>query len=134
MKECAKCLLTKPFGEFYRAAKRKDGLQAYCKECEKARARDSRARNYTPEQKRRWHVKTRYGMTPAEVEAMREKQGHACALCRSPFESVREHIDHCHNTGAVRGILCMACNLKIGGWDDMNWRARALAYLGIQTK
>lgn len=67
----------------------------------------------------------RRGITPAEYRAMLDAQGHRCAICRCeepPKSSVRRrdawHIDHDHETGKVRGVLCPACNLMLGHARD----------------
>jgi hypothetical protein len=88
-------------------------------------------RNYTPEQKRRWVMKTRYGVTIEQLNDLVAKQGGRCALCPASIVH-RYHVDHCHNTGVVRGLLCHRCNIRLGGWDDLPWRSRALTYLGMQ--
>lgn len=54
-----------------------------------------------------------YRLTPAEFNALRLKQGNACAVCRSRFTRT-PHIDHDHATGAVRGLLCGRCNSAFG--------------------
>lgn len=61
-----------------------------------------------------------YGLKPAEVIAMRDAQGGACGICSKPMTSgsgwgqEREHIDHDHETGIVRGLLCGPCNTTVG--------------------
>jgi hypothetical protein len=57
----------------------------------------------------------RYGISPQEYDAMLEEQG-GCAICggESGIAGKRHHIDHCHETGIVRGILCGPCNVAIG--------------------
>lgn len=87
-------------------------------------------RTYTAENKRKWALKTRYGLTPEQVEAMSIAQGGQCAVCKKPIEKF--HIDHNHNTGAVRGLLCHRCNVRIGGWDDEAWLSSALRYMGVK--
>lgn len=127
MKPCSKCRAVKPFGEFHRSAKASDGRASWCKPCANTVTRAGRKRTYSAENKRKWAIKTRYGLTPAQVEAMREKQNGKCALCdKTPRKF---HIDHCHRTGVIRGLLCHACNIRLGGWDDLAWKERALAYL-----
>ena len=76
-------------------------------------------------------LETRYGLTPSDVQAMLEKQGGACAICVLPL--TKHHIDHCHTTGKVRGLLCHRCNTRLGGLDDKQWRDAALRYLGLQA-
>lgn len=53
----------------------------------------------------------KYGVTIRQVEAQVRAQGGKCAnpACDTSV-NVRSHVDHCHETGAVRGILCLKCN------------------------
>lgn len=65
---------------------------------------------------------------------MLDKQKHACAICKYEFgadsQIQRPHIDHCHTTGKVRGLLCMNCNIGIGHFqDDPAIIYNALVYL-----
>ena len=72
-----------------------------------------------------------YGIDQAEYDAMFERQGGRCAICRRPPKSGRRlHVDHDHDTGKVRGLLCMPCNVFIG-WiaEDVIVLKRAIAYL-----
>ncbi len=60
-------------------------------------------------------LELKYGLTIEQFEEMLHKQNYCCAICREPFSSPRNrHVDHCHDTGVVRGILCQKCNLAIG--------------------
>lgn len=69
----------------------------------------------------------RYRLTVEDRDALLEKQGGACAICR---EVKKLHVDHCHTTKKVRGLLCMDCNTGIGKLkDSKELVARALAYL-----
>ena len=86
-----------------------------------------RKRNATPEDRRRWNLKTRYGMAHQEYAEMLEKQRGLCALCAG--EMIRPVVDHDHSTGAVRGILCHPCNIKLPTIEDMGWVMLAWAYL-----
>lgn len=128
MKACSNCKTVKPLGAFHRSAKASDGRASWCKPCANTTARASRKRTYTPENKRRWALKTRYGLTPADVEAMKDRQGGACGICAKPL--VRFHVDHDHATNRVRGLLCHRCNILIGGWDDAAWAEAAAAWIG----
>lgn len=69
-----------------------------------------------------------YGITRAEVDAMREAQGDLCAICGNGHKGVgdRLHIDHCHTTGEVRGLLCSKCNTALGLLDDDPDRMRSM--------
>ncbi len=90
--------------------------------------------------KRREHtLNERYGITPAQLDALVEAQGGGCAICKLALVSSKTtHIDHDHaccpgkkSCGAcVRGVLCHRCNLALGMFDDDPARLRdAAAYL-----
>jgi hypothetical protein len=79
------------------------------------------------EQRRRQWLREQYGLTVEEYDRLLAAQGGGCALCGS---AERLAIDHDHDTGAVRGLLCHACNTGIGLLRDDPERAlRAAAYL-----
>jgi hypothetical protein len=61
-------------------------------------------------------VLKRYGLTPATYAAILEKQGNRCRICRVPFDGT-PHIDHDHETGFVRGLLCGPCNGRLGWYE-----------------
>lgn len=73
----------------------------------------------------------RYMITMADRDQMIERQGGVCCLCDLPFGTNRiPHIDHCHKTGFVRGILCFSCNQALGKFgDSVAGLLRALEYL-----
>lgn len=70
-----------------------------------------------------------YGMTPDNYEAMLSAQGGLCAICgggpNGPGK--RLHVDHCHDSNRVRGLVCAKCNTAVGLLDDDPARADALA-------
>lgn len=101
----------------------------YCsRECKEAAARESG-------QTRERHLLRKYGITIADYEAMLHAQGGGCAICgRRPEEQKRYptflHVDHCHDTGRVRGLLCDQHNLLLGRFDhDPALLRRAADYL-----
>jgi hypothetical protein len=64
-------------------------------------------------------LKSRYGVTCAQYEQMLEEHGGVCAICAGTNPSgQRLSVDHDHATGAVRGLLCHACNAGIGKLRD----------------
>lgn len=76
---------------------------------------------------RHYHLLARYGVSAEQVEAMIAAQGGACAICGRPDP---EHVDHCHETGLVRGVLCFNCNGGLGQFgDDIERLHAAIAYL-----
>lgn len=54
----------------------------------------------------------RYGETPQSIELRKKKQKNRCALCQR--KTLKFHVDHCHKTNKVRGLLCNGCNLLLG--------------------
>lgn len=75
-----------------------------------------------------------YGITESDYLAMLEAQGGTCAIChqaeRIPGRSLA--IDHDHETGRVRGLLCASCNRGIGMLgDDVDRLASAIEYLRV---
>jgi hypothetical protein len=72
-----------------------------------------------------------YGLTPADYENMLATQNGGCNICRkAPATGRRLHVDHCHKTGRVRGLLCFRCNFGLSFFgDDVATVERALAHL-----
>lgn len=76
-----------------------------------------------------------YGITPEQLTALKISQGWRCAICRRRFppdgvDTKQVHVDHCHESGAVRGILCSRCNSGLGKLgDSIEGLERALEYL-----
>jgi len=76
-----------------------------------------------------YHLKKRYGLETSDVDEMLEAQGNACAICREVFND-NHHIDHDHQSGKVRGLLCGKCNRGIGMFsDDPDRLVSAIKYL-----
>lgn len=59
-------------------------------------------------------LKRKYGITPEQYDALFEMQAGVCALCQKSEPNRRLAVDHDHKTGAVRGLLCTACNRTLG--------------------
>lgn len=74
-------------------------------------------------------VRYTYGIEQAEVDALIEAQGGKCAICQGDRNGAgkRLHIDHCHDTRKIRGMLCSKCNTAVGLLDDDPARAEAVA-------
>jgi len=112
MRWCPACEQAKPFDEFPRNRRTRSGFATYCKPCHNARSRETRERLYGGG--REYHLRRRYGLTSADVDAMIEAQGGTCATC----DAKPEHVDHDHRTGKVRGVLCFNCNQALGNVRD----------------
>lgn len=83
----------------------------------------SKARE-SPERRRLSRMKLRYGVTEEEYRAAFAAQSGACGICGDAVALV---VDHCHESGQVRGLLCRSCNVAIGFLRDSPDRARSAA-------
>lgn len=77
------------------------------------------------EQRRAW----RYGMTTEEMNERLEESGDICPICQAAYgtETTEKCIDHCHETGEIRGIICNKCNIAAGMLKDDPQTAKRLA-------
>lgn len=133
MKKCRDCGETKPLDEFPNHKQTKDGKNSYCKPCTRARATAWNTANPEKhtEHKRRSHLK-RYGITPEQYDEMLAEQGGCCAACGTtePGGKGDFHVDHCHDSGEVRGLLCNNCNRGLGLLgDDLDGVMNIVYYL-----
>jgi len=92
-------------------------------------ARDRRSEMGMPIQvhikghKTNWHdfdLKRRYGITANDYKTIFDRQSGNCAICGEHQSEIKKrlHVDHDHNTGAIRGLLCYNCNLMVGNSHD----------------
>jgi hypothetical protein len=86
-----------------------------------------------PRSKKSTALKARYGITIDEYEERIAQQGGGCAICGSETAGNGNrnlHVDHCHKTGEVRGVLCHSCNVILGlAKDQPEILQRAALYL-----
>lgn len=129
-KHCNRCHRTLPVTAFHKDKSKPDGRNAYCKECncrhsntwyhqnpEKARAQ--RQRYYQGHKEEFWaaNLRSRFGLSVENFMTVLEAQQHKCAICCGVFTS-RPCVDHDHETGEIRGLLCGECNLGLGKFKD----------------
>lgn len=84
--------------------------------------------------KSRERLLKKYGLTPQEYENLLIVQEYKCAICEILFSEkiILERlpsIDHCHDSGKVRGLLCMNCNAKLGILENKLFVQKAERYL-----
>lgn len=80
-------------------------------------------------QEKQYYLK-RYGMTVDDYDEMLEAQGGVCAVCGRTNGSKRLAVDHNHETGEVRALLCDVCNHTLGKvHEDIEWLMRMVKYL-----
>jgi Recombination endonuclease VII len=88
------------------------------------------------ERKRDLTYKKRYGITLVQYNELLVKQNFACAICETPQSMLpkRLNVDHNHETGKVRGLLCWDCNKRLGWIENKSFCAKASLYLqGAQS-
>lgn len=113
--------------------------ERYAADPETHRERSRRFARMNPEATMDKQYQRYYGLTLAEYEAMVAARGGLCDICHRPESMTlrgkrkRLSVDHDHDTGAVRGLLCSACNRALG-WlgDDPARVAEAAAYLAAR--
>lgn len=116
-KHCRGCDQTRPIDDFTPRPERGiNATRSRCRECSSKCHSDWRDRN--PGKSRDRNLKSKYGISAEDYEALWEAQGCACGICGAAESgwatSPWMHVDHDHSTGAVRGLLCHNCNIMIG--------------------
>jgi hypothetical protein len=109
----------------------KDGRRTTktCRECHKKAC------------KQRWHARDwldrwasrnyKYGVTKEYLIELYQEQDGKCKICSEVPSTQRGlHVDHCHESGKVRGLLCHGCNVALGSFkDDPDLLTKAIEYL-----
>ncbi len=146
-KTCSKCGLVKPLEEFTRSTQNKSGYHAHCKVCDRERKRESEAkikaadpeaylrrrRGYVKkyrtkhperikEHDRKQSLKSKFGITLEQYDAMGEAQDWKCYGCGCEPTNKRFAVDHDHKCcpgqkscgKCLRGLLCGNCNTALG--------------------
>jgi hypothetical protein len=117
-----------------KSGERRDGTHgSYCRACERERDRQRRRADHEKFalKDRKQALRRFYGMTLADYNALLVAQGGGCAGCGATRSALKIpngqsdrgargnlHVDHCHATGTVRGILCASCNAALGRVRD----------------
>lgn len=137
-KACTRCGVLRPRGEFYRIGHLPNAIVSQCKACSRDLASEQRAKageagvRRKREYNKEWLLK-KHGLTWTLYEEMLVDQGGKCAICRIDTPTGKHgslHIDHCHTTLKVRGLLCHNCNSGLGHFrDSVDALKRAIAYL-----
>jgi hypothetical protein len=103
----------------------------YATHKEEIRIRSKKYAARHPLEKKAHALRFNYGITLEQYEAMVAAQEDCCAICGNPPSDKRKlAVDHNHDTGAVRGLLCTTCNVGIGALkDDLRLLRAAVNYL-----
>ena len=132
-KICTKCKEEKELTEYYKRIASKDGLRSHCITCTniygRANAKTPKgllvSRSSTLRQ-RGCNIKT------DELASLLKKYTN-CQICDVSFKDAKSHVDHDHQTGEVRGVLCQRCNHLLGNAkDNVQILQNAIKYLDRQ--
>lgn len=147
-KACSQCKSIKPFSEFSKHKQHADGLSSNCKVCKNSKRRTDEYRSQALKASRVWRdknpdrvkvwskkfresdygktwirndsLKRLYGITVEQYNEMFESQKGCCAICLKHQSECKKRlaVDHDHETGATRSLLCHHCNTGIGAFRD----------------
>lgn len=151
-KPCPRCNERKLLSDFPKNKRMFHGIGSYCKPCSNAMQQERRntpegAQNHRNASKR-WrdknptrnkdnHARWKYGVDPGTYAALLAAQEGKCKICKTTDPGVRLgrfHIDHCHATSTIRGLLCEHCNRGLGHFkDDPALMRRAADYLSTES-
>jgi hypothetical protein len=141
MKTCKVCKKELDLFSFPVARKRKDGSYNYRPTCKQCTTEKNLLWYHTKGGKERQKQNSfknnlkKYGITPDEYQKMFNKQDGKCAICDSSEVSIARKsynlfVDHDHQTGKVRGLLCHHCNAGLGYFrDNEHTLHKAIEYL-----
>lgn len=147
MKKCSKCGQEKPLDGYNRQKRNKDGFSNRCKICtrqeglahyhaHKATKNPERnERRRVTKYSRKRDLQKLYGITLERYDELFAFQSGLCAICSRPERQLDVRygtpiylaVDHDHNTGQIRGLLCSACNVAIGKMNDSPEQLRKAA-------
>lgn len=147
MKTCSKCNKTKPYSEFSKCSRYKDGHYGQCKQCrleyqriwnknniEKCRQKNNKYYARNKEKRRNKDLKYRYGISSKDYKQMLQSQDGVCLICKKKPKNRRLSVDHNHTTSEIRGLLCQKCNAILGlAGDNVKILQNAIEYLTAPT-
>ena len=129
MKVCKDCKIEKPFSAFSKHKENKGGLRHECRKCDLKR--NQRWDKANPGADTTALIIRKFGGNSKELRELAkdllEAQDELCAICGCEG---RLTLDHCHDTGRLRGWLCSGCNTGIGLLkEDIQIMSNAMHYI-----
>lgn len=133
-----KCKEEKSLFEFNNHKNGKYGKHHYCKICLRSEKNERYKNNEVYQTKiKENNYKRNYNLTLETRNKLLEQQGGCCKICDKNLNINKKstHIDHCHKTGEVRGILCNNCNTTLGKVnEDIVILKKMIEYIEINKK
>jgi len=103
----------------FREIKREYDKRYYAKNKEKLAQQALEWQRNNPEKRKKYRLKYRFGISLEEYDRLFEKQNGVCAICGEPANRRGSlDVDHDHDTGEIRGLLCWNCNTGIGKFKE----------------
>lgn len=127
-KQCTVCKVVKPVRYFSLMLGKKSGRSSRCKKCRN----EIESTRRTPQGGKRNHLWSFFRMTLDDFHELIQSQGGKCAICGKVPS--RPALDHCHLTGALRGMLCLGCNSLLRAIEDKIFMRAAIRYLEIHER
>ena len=134
-KICKTCQTEKDISEFHSHKSCKYGVRPECKDCHNVLSR-KRSKEYiknNPDKRRSTILMNKYSISKDDFDLMLKNQSNSCKICRTdnPGPKGTFSVDHCHDSGKVRGLLCHSCNVGLGAFkDNEHFLSSAIEYLG----
>lgn len=142
-KTCPSCLSQLPLSSFNKS-NRRDGYQTYCRACHnkmqrekyqadpqaklKRQMRERKRKSLNPLAKKDAELKRLYGISVETYLDILGAQNGVCKICNNDCKTKYSlSVDHNHQTGKVRGLLCNRCNRAIGMFEDSPHLLRSAA-------
>lgn len=126
---CGNCKIEKELHDFnIRRKNNKIYYQSYCKDCASrlktkwSRENKSHLRSYK--------INRKYNLSKDQYDDLYWSQNGNCAICKIPLIIGKlTHVDHCHETGRIRGLLCTNCNTGLGIFEKFKKMPEVYEYL-----
>lgn len=128
-KKCSICGIYKLLRKFGNSKRNKGGLKTSCMPCSNFK---TKVWKKSPAGKQ-WHERAKfkkYNLSKKQYDELSLAQNGVCAICSLARFRGNEralHIDHCHQTGKIRGLLCYVCNTTLGKFE--RFKSEILNYL-----
>lgn len=123
MRTCKECGEEKELSAF--PQNRPGSFRNTCKSCYADKSRKWREDN--PDYMWAYNLWRNYQVTVGDYMKMWEQQGYRCCICEYDYDKEDLCVDHDHETGLVRGLLCSNCNIGLGMFEDNPQILRAAA-------